>query len=69
MVTQADINEMNADFDVLLNKILSVVPPHDPRVSSAIVVAQLAKTALLSMLMQFLHVPAQQLGPTPAPRP
>ena len=61
-VTQAKIDEINGDFDELLSDVLSAVP-HDPRIDMAVMIFNMAKASVLTVLKQH-HAPA--IPPTTA---
>lgn len=53
-VTQAQIAEINADFDELLADVLAAVP-HDPRIDMAVMIFNMAKASVLTVLQQRLN--------------
>jgi hypothetical protein len=50
-VTQAQIDEISADFDELLADVLAAVP-HDPRIDMAVMIFNMAKASVLTVLHQ-----------------
>lgn len=48
-VTQAQIAEISADFDELLSDVLTAVP-HDPRIDMAVMLFNIAKASVLTVL-------------------